>query len=60
MNDSPSEAVAVAVMALIVFYFMAGGWAEFPKKVSLRWLLIGMTTIAVVLGTIAFLARIKT
>jgi hypothetical protein len=59
MNDRASEAVVVA-LAVLALFFLDGTSIGHLRKFSLRWLFIWTTIIALVLGTITVLARIKT
>jgi predicted secreted protein len=56
MSDHNSEAVLVAVAAILIWL---GIHADLPQRFSIRKLFIWTTIIAVVLGTIAVLARIE-
>jgi len=58
MNDRASEAVLVAVLAFLICFVVGGGF-NLPEKFSLRRLFVWTTVIALVLGAIAVLARIK-
>jgi hypothetical protein len=58
MNDNVSEAVLVAVAMLFLWLF-ADGISIIPERFSIRKLFIWTTIIAVVIGAIAVLARIK-
>jgi len=58
MNDRASEAVLVAVSAFLIWLIVGGGF-QLPERFSIRNLFAWTTIIAIVLGTIAVLARIK-
>jgi hypothetical protein len=58
MTDPASEAALVAVSAFILWFLMGGG-LDVPEKFSLRRLFLWTTVIALALGAIAVLARIK-
>jgi hypothetical protein len=57
MGDHNSEAVLVAVAAILIWLGMTGGF-DLPKRFGIRELLIWTVVIAAVLGSIAVLARI--
>ena len=58
MSDHNSEAVAVAVAAILLWLVYSGGF-DLPQRFSIRKLFIWTTIIAVVFGAIAVCARIE-
>jgi hypothetical protein len=59
MNDQASEAVLVAVAAFLIWLLVGGIPTDLPRRFSVRKLFIWTTIIAVMLGAVAVIARIK-
>jgi hypothetical protein len=58
MSDHNSEAVLVAVAAIVLWLIDSGGF-NVPKRFGIRKLFVWTTIVAIVLGAIAVLARIE-